>query len=292
MSKLKIGLKNLHCAELVKDDDTGFQYKKPFHIANLVTATLEKTTNSATFYADNKPIEVANTFAGTKVTLELADIPLESQAKLLGHKYEGGILKRNANDKAPYVALMFESKLADGTIQYLKAFKGMFKIPKGEYQTEKDTPEFKSTTIEADFIVRAYDGADDWIAYSDSADAETIKNWYEYVVDSATTVTENTPETTPATPNLSVSPTTLTLDSTNSYSGTVTVTRSGNGTITASSSSEKVTYGISGTTITVNGNNAGLTEDLNATLTVNVEADGTSYAAGSTTVSVTVKKAE
>ncbi len=290
MSKLKIGLSNLHYAILTKDDDTGFMYKKPEHVANLVTATLEKTTNSATFYADNKPIEVANTFAGTKVTLELADIPLEAQAALLGHTLENGILKRNANDKAPYVAIMFESELADGTIQYLKAFKGMFKIPKGEYQTKKDSPEFKSTTIEADFIVRTYDGADDWIAYSDSADAQTIAAWYDYVVDEDTTETEEGGDT-PALPNLSVEPTTVTLDSTNSYSSTVEVTRNGNGTISAESSNEAVTFGISGTTITINGNSAGLTEDLTATLTINVAADGTSYAAGSTTVSVIVKKA-
>lgn len=197
MSKLKIGLANLHCAVLTKDDETGFKYKKPFHIANLVAAMLEKTTNSSTYYADNKPIEVANTFAGTKVTFELADIPPEAQAVLLGHTYENGILKRNANDKAPYVAFMFESKLADGTIQYVKAFKGMFKIPKGEYQTEKETPEFKSTTIEGDFIVRKYDGEDDWITYSDKADAETIANWYKYVVDASTTETEPTEPLTP-----------------------------------------------------------------------------------------------
>ena len=294
MSKLKIGLSNFHYAPLVKDDDTGFQYQKPTHVPNIVTATLEKTTNSTTYYADNKPIETANTFAGTKVTIEMADVPLKDQAVLLGHTYENGILKRNANDKAPYVAILFESKLADGTIQYVKAFKGKFKIPKGEYATEKDNAEFKATTLEADFIVRAYDGEDDWITYSDSANEETINNWYEYVVDSATTVTPTvTPtEETPAAANLSVSPTTLTLNSENSYSGTVTVTRSGNGTISATSSNEAVSYSISDTTITVTGNNVGLTEDISATLTVNVAADGTSYASDTASVSVTIKKVE
>lgn len=190
MSKLKVGLSNFHYAILTKDDETGFKYKKPVHVPNLVTATIDKTTNSTTFYADNKPIEVANSFAGSKVTFELADIPHKDQAALLGHTYENGILKRNANDKAPYVAIMFESELADGTIMYTKAYKGMFKIPKGEYQTKKDSPEFKSTTIEADFITRTYDGEDDWIAYSDEADAATIEAWYQYVVDAATTETE------------------------------------------------------------------------------------------------------
>lgn len=289
MSKLKIGLSNFHYAILVRDDDTGFLYKKPVHVPNIVTATLEKTTNTAKFFADNKPIEVANTFAGTKVTIEMADVPMKDQAALLGHTYEDGILKRNANDKAPYVAILFESKLADGTIQYLKAFKGMFHIPKGEYATEKDSPEFKSTTLEAEFIVRAYDSADDWIAYSDEMSQAAIDNWFEYVVDSATTVVDTA---TPAPANLSVSPTELELNTENTYSGTVNVTRDGNGTISANSNNEAVSYSISNTTITVTGNSVGLTDDISATLTVNVAADGTSYASDTTTVSVTVKKAE
>lgn len=284
MSKLKIGLENFHYAILEQDDENGYKYQKPVHVPNIVTATLEKTTNSETFYADNKPIETANTFAGTKVTIEMADIPLADQAALLGHTFENGILKRNANDKAPYVAIMFESKLADGTVQFVKAFKGKFKIPKGEYGTEKDKPEFKSTTIEADFIVRASDGADEWVAYSDSAPAETISAWYDYVVDAATTVVSAV--------NLSVSPASLTLNSANSYSGAVTVTRNGNGAISASSSNEAVTFSIEGNTITVTGNSVGLSEDIAATLTVNVAADGTSYASGTASVSVTIKKAE
>ncbi len=144
MAKLKIGVQNFHYAEMTKDDETGFQYKPPIHVPNMVTITLDKTTNSTTFYADNKPIEVATTYGGTKVTLEMSDLPQEVQAALLGHTIENGVLKRNADDKAPYVAIMFESDLSDGTKEYIKLYKGMFRVPKAEYSTKKESPEFKT----------------------------------------------------------------------------------------------------------------------------------------------------
>lgn len=289
MARIKIGISNFHYAELVKDDSTGISYKKPVHVPNLVSLTLDHTTNSVTFHADNQPIEVATTYGGTKTSVEMAEVPLDVQAALLGHQYQNGVVKRNANDKAPYVAIMYEELLSDSTKKYVKMYKGMFRIPKDEGQTKKDNVEFKSTTIEADFVSLAYNGAIDDEAYSGVAGSENvIANWYEYVDSSATTVADSTPSS----PNLSVSPATLTLNAANSYSSTVTVTRSGNGTISASSSSDKVTYGISGTTITVNGDSTGLTENLSATLTVNVAADGTSYSSGTTSVSVTVVKGE
>lgn len=191
MSKLKIGVSNMHCAEMTQDNESGFMYKPPFYVANLVNVTLNKTTNSATFFADNKPIEVATSYGGTKVSIELAELPPETQAVLLGHTIQDGVLKRNANDKAPYVALMFEGLNADGTKTYVKLYKGKFQIPNEDYSTKKEQPEFKSTTIEADFIARSYDGAIDDFVYSDNASATSkIATWYDYVDSSDTTVIE------------------------------------------------------------------------------------------------------
>lgn len=86
-----------------------------------------------------------------------------------------------------------------------------------------------------------------------------------------------------ANPNLTVNPTSITLDSSNTTK-TITVSRSGNGAITATSSNTNIaTVSVSGNIVTVNkGNSSG-----NATITISA-ASSTNYEAGSATVSVSV----
>lgn len=88
-----------------------------------------------------------------------------------------------------------------------------------------------------------------------------------------------------ANPNLTVNPTSITLDSSNTTK-TITVSRSGDGAITATSSNTNIaTVSVSGNIVTVNkGNSSGST-----TITISV-ASSTNYEAGNTTVSVAVGK--
>lgn len=83
--------------------------------------------------------------------------------------------------------------------------------------------------------------------------------------------------------SLSISPTSMTLDTT-TKSKTITVTRSGDGTVSASSSNTTVaTVSASGTTVTVTGKATG-----SATITVSVAAGTNHYAPNSKTCAVTV----
>ncbi len=193
--RLNIGVKNLKYAKLVKDDSTGVQYTAPEDIIGSVNITINDTTNSEVFHADDAPFEVATSYGGAEVSVETAGLSLDIQADLLGHTYENGLLKMNTNDEAPYVALMFESKMSTGAIEYVKLLKGKFKIPSTEYSTKTDTPQFKTKTIEGDFVTRDYDGEYRYIAHSDevASDSTLITNWYNYVESSETTVTLLTP---------------------------------------------------------------------------------------------------
>ncbi len=188
--RLNIGVKNLKFAKMVKDDKTGVQYTAPEDIIGSVNITINDTTNSEIFYADDAPFEVATSYGGAEVSIETAGLSLDIQKKLLGHTYENGLLKMNSNDEAPYVALLFESKMSTGAIEYVKLLKGKFRIPNTEYSTKTDTPEFKPKTIEGDFVTRDYDGAYRYIAHSDDVGTNTalITNWYNYVESSETTV--------------------------------------------------------------------------------------------------------
>lgn len=196
MSKKRIfiGVKKLHAALLIKDDDEGVQYGVPFQIIGSVNINIQDTTNSVKFYADDAPFEVATTYGGATVSIETAGFSLEIQALLLGHTVENGVLKMKAGDKAPYVAIMFESEMMNGEIEYVKLLKGKFKIPSTSHSTKTDNLTPTAVTIEGDFIARDYDGQFRQIAHSDDTNAATaVENWYSYVDSSETTVAPVTP---------------------------------------------------------------------------------------------------
>lgn len=181
-----VGVNKLHYAILKKDDATGVEYETPVRIAGVINVNLSRTTNSNTLYADDSPYEAATSYGGTSISIEVADLPLEAQAALLGHELKDGVLIRKSTDQAPYVAILFESTLADGTTQYVKALKGVFRVPNEEYNTKTDSPEFKTLTIEADFISRKYDHRVDMtVRSSDSDAAKHIATWYTSVEETA-----------------------------------------------------------------------------------------------------------
>lgn len=187
--RLSVGVKNLHYAKLVKDDTTGIKYTDPKFFLGSVNISIDDTTNSEIFYADDAPFEVATSYGGAAVSIETAGLALDIMADLLGCTYKDGVLSMSADDDAPYVAIMFESKMSTGAIEFVKLFKGKFKIPSSEYGTKTDQPEFKTKTLEGDFVVRDYDGKYRLIAHSDDADTSVVENWYKYVESSETTVT-------------------------------------------------------------------------------------------------------
>ena len=163
---VQVGLKDLHYALLTEDGETGATYEEPVKIAGAITAKISPTVNTSTLYADDGPDEVATALGEITVELNVKDLPLSVQAALLGHTLgDDGVLIKNANDEASYVALGFKSLKSNGKYRYVWLYKGKFQIPEQEYQTKEDTPEFQTATIQGTFVKRQYDG--DWQAIGD-----------------------------------------------------------------------------------------------------------------------------
>src|SRR5919109_1439208 len=106
MSGVQVGLKDLHVAVLIQDDETGVAYEKPIKIAGAITAKITPTENTETLYADDTPAEIASSMGEITVEISVKDLPMEVQAKLFGHTLnEEGVLFKHRDDQAPYVAL-------------------------------------------------------------------------------------------------------------------------------------------------------------------------------------------
>lgn len=178
-----VGLQDIYYAKLTKDDPTGVEYDTPKMLLPAITANVTPTVNSATLYGNDGPIVTANALGEITVEIGVADIPLETQADLLGSSINAdGLLVDNADDQAPEVALGYRRSMSDGSFRYTWLLKGKFQLPAEEAQTKQGEPTFQTPTITGIFLKRLFDG--NWRFRADSnnaASAALIAAWFDAV---------------------------------------------------------------------------------------------------------------
>jgi phi13 family phage major tail protein len=181
MAGVQVGLKDLHFALLTKDDATGVTYGEPEKIAGAINAKISPKSNTETLYADDGPAETATALGEIEVEIEVKDLPLSVQAKLFGHTLENGVLTKNADDTAPYVALGFRSKKSNGKYRFVWLYKGRFELPEQEYKTGEDKPSFQTPKAKATFIKREFDNAWQAIGDEDETGFTAGATWFDQV---------------------------------------------------------------------------------------------------------------
>lgn len=154
----KVGLSNFYYALNTKDDNTGVTYSPPVKVAGIISADIKTGSDTATLFADNGPAETATALGEITVDIELKDLSLEAQAALLGHTITAGVMKNNADDVAPYVAIMFESLKSNGKKRFVKLLKGKFQEPDDTNKTKEDKIAFQTQKISGKFVIREFDG--------------------------------------------------------------------------------------------------------------------------------------
>ncbi|TYS50087.1 major tail protein [Bacillus infantis] len=176
-----IGLKNLHFAKLLKDDETGATYEPPKRIAPAISVGMNTSSNTSTLYADDGPAATDSSLGTTELTINTSDLPIAVEAELLGHTInESGVMVENADDVAPYVAIGFMSRTSDGGEMFVWLLKGKFSIPQQNHQTKGENIEYQTPTITGQFLKRDFDG--DWrykVKSNDvGVDQALTANWF------------------------------------------------------------------------------------------------------------------
>lgn len=182
---IPIGLDELHSAVMLDEDlET---YDTPEKVAGSIQINVTPTTNSATLYADDAAYETATSLGDISVSVNVADIPTAILAKWLGHEIDAnGVMVRAASDQAPYVALGYRRKMANGKYRYCWLYKGKFRPEDQSAQTKADTPTFQTPTINATFLPRITDKQ--WQAVVNEGDEgvleATLTGWFTEVYES------------------------------------------------------------------------------------------------------------
>lgn len=177
-----IGLRDVHFALLEEDPVDGVaKYGESVRMAGAISANINPNTSTATLFADDGPSDSAATLGEISLELNMADIDLKTQAILLGHKYENGILKKKGGDVPPWVAIGFRTLKSNGKYRYYWLNKGKFAVPADDLATKADSIEFKTPTITGAFVKR--DSDDEWerVGDEDAEDftTEVASKWFE-----------------------------------------------------------------------------------------------------------------
>lgn len=175
-----IGLRDVYYAKLLTDPVDGTPtYEAPKHIAGAISANVNPNSSSATLFADDGPSDTAATLGEISLELNMKDLDLATQAELLGHTLDNGVLKKKGADVPPWVAVGFRTLKSNGSYRYYWLNKGKFATPEEDLQTKGDSIEFQTPTITGSFVKR--DSDDEWQRQADSDDTESaaaITKWF------------------------------------------------------------------------------------------------------------------
>lgn len=186
-----INVDKLYYALMTKDDATGVAYSAPKAIPGTQKIAVDPATGRAPFYADGFIQEYGQTLGEIKVTLDLSTVPLAVQADLLGHALDGvGGMINKSTDQAPYVAIMYRRKKANGKFRYVKILKCLFGESKDDAETATASPKFQNDSFGGVALPRIYDSS-----WKKSADEE--ETGYVDVSTSWFTAVENADVTAP-----------------------------------------------------------------------------------------------
>ena len=179
------GLKNIYYAKMTADTAESTTYGDPVKLGNAISVDINPTIEENKLYGDNMAVAVVKKLKEIAITISTTDIPLADRAIMLGYtkNADGSITVKN-EDNAPYVALMFEATTADGGSHYYKFYKGRFAPSQQQIETEGESINWQTPSMEGTFIARESDGkVYDMIdsAETVSGAAELINKWFTAV---------------------------------------------------------------------------------------------------------------
>ncbi|MBQ9487532.1 MAG: hypothetical protein IJU91_07020 [Selenomonadaceae bacterium] len=176
-----IGLRNFYYATMTTEDTatTAATYGTPKRIVGINSIDINPTVNKATLYGDDSALATASSLGEIEVTLDIADLPIEDLAALLGHTISDGVMVSKGSDSAPYVAIMFESEKHNGEIRYVKLLKGKFSESQETINTRGDSIEYQVPQITGTFVSRTNDSA--WKHTRDTTNTSVATAWYASV---------------------------------------------------------------------------------------------------------------
>ena len=184
-----IGLDKVYYATITEDANGAETYGTPAILAKGMTASLTVELLEAILYADDGADETVKEFKSGTLSLGVNDIGASVAAALTGVTIDSNkVIIARSEDAAPYVAVGFRAKKANGKYRYFWLYRVRFGIPATNLTTKGDSITFSTPTIEGTIMRRNKadaQGKHPWKAEVTEGDTgvETsiITGWYSAV---------------------------------------------------------------------------------------------------------------
>lgn len=189
-----IGLDKLYYATITEGTSGDETYGTPVQLAKAISAELSIELNEATLYADDGQAEAVKEFKSGTISLGVDDIGSAVAAALVGATVDSnGVLISRSEDSAPYVAIGFRAKKANGKYKYYWLYRVLFGVPAASLATKGDSITFSTPTIEGSIFRRNKadaGGKHPWKAEitEDGTNSSVIDSWYTKVYEPTYTV--------------------------------------------------------------------------------------------------------
>lgn len=182
------GCKDIHVALITENTSTQYLAEIPQKLARAIKIKIDEKWTSEKIYSDDETEEVITSYEGTDVDLEINALAPQDRAIVFGQLYKHGYLVKNANDRAPEVAIGWRERKLNGKYEFKWLYIGKFAEGISEEANTKEgklSPTTKS--IKGSFYERALDGkyeisVDESNLVTEDTDAATaLKNWFSAV---------------------------------------------------------------------------------------------------------------
>ena len=184
-----IGLDKPYFSIITEDANGQETYGMPEVMAKAIQADLTVNNATASLYADDGVDESVDEFTSGTLSLGLNDLASTVAAELLGARVDtNGVLVNSTNDIAPYVAVGFRARKANGKYRYFWLYRVKFGVPATNLATKGESITFQTPTIEGTVMRRNKPDMQDkhpWKTEVTDGDADvaaaTISGWFNAV---------------------------------------------------------------------------------------------------------------
>ncbi|HIG0362063.1 major tail protein [Clostridium sporogenes] len=176
-----VDLKKLYVAKLLTDTESGTTFDIPKYLEGVREIGIKPKINSDDYYAEGIKWITETTLADVDVEIDITDLRKEEEAFLLGHTVtkDGWILK-NANDRAPEVAILFKSIKGNGKARYVVMFRGTFSISDESYKQKEGKTTHQTKKLKASFA--PLHSNELWQSKIDEEDGMTDEKFFKEVI--------------------------------------------------------------------------------------------------------------
>lgn len=199
------GLRDIHIANVLQDDNTGYKADIPFLLARAIQAKTTIKTNSAEVDSENSAEYIEDTFQEGDITLDVNDLSPQAKSLLFGNKYDAvtGLLTLNTGDTSNPVAVGWRATRSNGCKQQLRWYYTVTFSPADEnFETSGKTTKAQQSEIKGTILGRSVDGNymvcidEEYMPIGQEA-STIITNWFSEVQESTSgnPITKQVPTT-------------------------------------------------------------------------------------------------